>query len=630
MIKIKLGAIEFVLKLKDDFTKTIRKARLESKKTTKEMSSGFKKAGEFVKKFRLKILAVVAALFVMVKVIKATITAFKAQEQAVARLSAALENQGFFTEENVKSLTDQAAALQKVTQFGDEQIISGQAMLASFALNTEQIKKMTPAMLDLAIMTQKTTGAQSDLESIAKLVGIALGGQAGRLVQMGIKLSEAEKKELTLASATEKINVLFKIFQKNAGGLAVAVGETATGAIDKLKNKIGDFLEKEGKGWAEFIDKSVKHLGILEGSFGITEHEMKLLSTEFAKTTKNADDMTLSLDNVITTDLIDAFVRFRESGDDVGMALSKARIEIQRTGNPLKFYGDLVKEISDKRLTRLKKELKGVGIELKDNDAKSLQVIAQYSEMEKRFDDSSNALESARGLWEQLNEVQGKGAGKITDVTNAFDIQNSKVNDLKKQIQDYTTFIMLNGDESGKLKTTLDLLNADYTEQKQLLDGVSLSLSQTTNATKNYVDAFAQAFGSEGAAALIKDTGAIIEEEFRAAQERNGATKEEIDDMIKKFEDQGTTILRTKDDSEDLNQALGKDFTAAVKGSSKDREILTTEINTLSDSMETLLDFTTSVKSELDRINSTSLNDKEANWTINMQFVNSSVSSDEE
>ena len=230
-----------MLKLKDQFTETIKRARLESKKTTKEMRSGFKKAGAAIKKFKTHILAAVAVMYVMVKAVKSIVLAYKAQEQAEARLSAALQNQGQYTEENVRSLTEQAAALQKVTQFGDEQIISGQAMLASFALNTDQIKKMTPAMLDLAIMTQKTTGSQSDLESIAKLVGIALGGQAGRLVQMGIKLSEAEKKELTLATATEKINVLFEIFQKNAGGLAVAVGETATGSIDKLSNKISDF-----------------------------------------------------------------------------------------------------------------------------------------------------------------------------------------------------------------------------------------------------------------------------------------------------------------------------------------------------------------------------------------------------
>ena len=235
------------MKLKDDFTNKLKQAKAQSKKTTGEMSSGFKKAGEFIKKFKLKILAVIAAMYVMIKVVKSLVIAYKAQEQAVARLTQALKNQNNLSKKNVKALIDQAKALQKVTQFGDEQIISGQAMLASFALNTEQIQALTPAMLDLAIMTQKTTGAQSDLESIAKLVGVALGGQAGRLVQMGIRLSEAEKKELNLADATEKVNVLLKIFQQNAGGLAEAVGGTATASIDQFKNAFGDLKEVLGE-----------------------------------------------------------------------------------------------------------------------------------------------------------------------------------------------------------------------------------------------------------------------------------------------------------------------------------------------------------------------------------------------
>jgi len=168
------------------------------------------------------------------------------QEKAVAKLVQQLKNHGEATQENISALTGLASELQKVTQFGDEQIIAGQAMLASFNLTTQQIKELTPHLLNLAIMTENTTGQQADLASVAKMVGVALGGQAGRLVQMGIAITEAQKKTLALADADEKINILMEIFQENAGGLAEATGKTLAGSLSKAKNAMSDLAEELG------------------------------------------------------------------------------------------------------------------------------------------------------------------------------------------------------------------------------------------------------------------------------------------------------------------------------------------------------------------------------------------------
>ncbi|NVM21314.1 MAG: hypothetical protein HWN68_05995, partial [Desulfobacterales bacterium] len=168
------------------------------------------------------------------------------QEKAVAKLVQQMKNHGEATQENISALTGLASELQRVTQFGDEQIIAGQAMLASFNLTTQQIKELTPHMLNLAVMTENTTGQQADLAAVAKMVGVALGGQAGRLVQMGIAMTDAQKETLRLADADEKINILMQIFEENAGGLAEAVGTTLAGSLSKAKNAMGDLAEELG------------------------------------------------------------------------------------------------------------------------------------------------------------------------------------------------------------------------------------------------------------------------------------------------------------------------------------------------------------------------------------------------
>jgi len=187
------------------------------------------------------------------------IKAFEKQERAEARLAQAMKNQGYFTKKNYEELKKLAAARQQVTRFGDEETLSAQAMLASFKFNTEQIKRLTPAMQDLATMAAKTTGAEMDLENAAKLVGLAIEGQPGRLRQMGISLTDADKRALELATTLEeKTNIVLEIFRKNAGGLAEAEGRTLSGRLAILKNDFGDLEEKIGGAILRGLDPLLK------------------------------------------------------------------------------------------------------------------------------------------------------------------------------------------------------------------------------------------------------------------------------------------------------------------------------------------------------------------------------------
>ena len=71
---------------------------------------------------------------------KASLEAFGRQELAEKKLETALGRTN-------QKLLDQASALQKVTTFGDEDIIMMQAMFASFGQNEQQIMKLSDGTL---------------------------------------------------------------------------------------------------------------------------------------------------------------------------------------------------------------------------------------------------------------------------------------------------------------------------------------------------------------------------------------------------------------------------------------------------------------------------------------------------
>ena len=109
----------------------------------KAIRQSFNKAAMAAKKFAfsMKGLAVAAGgLIIFNKVnalIKESIGLFDKQATAEAQLRTALGRTS-------KALLQQAADLQKVTRFGDEETIQAQGLIAAFVKEEEQIKKVIP------------------------------------------------------------------------------------------------------------------------------------------------------------------------------------------------------------------------------------------------------------------------------------------------------------------------------------------------------------------------------------------------------------------------------------------------------------------------------------------------------
>ena len=167
--------------------------------------------------------------------IKGAVDAFGEQELAEKKLEASLGRTS-------QALLDQAAALQQVSNFGDETIISAQALIAAFVDDEEQIKKATQATLDLA------AAKGMDLNAAADLVSKTLGSSTNAMSRYGIEVEGA-------VGSTERLDSLTGNIADKFGGQAFAQSETLTGSIKGMQDAAGDTAEAIGELLAPAIDK---------------------------------------------------------------------------------------------------------------------------------------------------------------------------------------------------------------------------------------------------------------------------------------------------------------------------------------------------------------------------------------
>jgi len=187
--------------------------------------------------------------------IRKTTGAYRKQVEAEAKLAAGMRNVAGATEEGTQKLIDYAGELQNVTTFGDENIISGMAMLATFQLNENAIAKLTPRLLDMAA---SQPGVQ-DLATTAIQLGKAFTGLPSALTRSGVVI---DKVGLAIARAkgpTEEFDFLIEQLDANFKGMAESLAQTTIGQLDKMANEISDLNEEMGKlaiplelDWAKF------------------------------------------------------------------------------------------------------------------------------------------------------------------------------------------------------------------------------------------------------------------------------------------------------------------------------------------------------------------------------------------
>ena len=239
--------LEAVISARDNASKTFKKFGAN----TQKFARGFDKA---------VVGGLIAGTVAVTAFGVASVKAFSEQQAVEKRLVAGLKNVSTASKLTAKNLMEQASALQTVTRFGDEAIVSAQGILSTFQMNADTISVMTPRLLDMAEGVRKATGETVDLEQVSIAMGKAMTMGAGALSRYGVVLTETQREQFNQAEGMKKANVLAEILDQNYKGLAKAAGDTLAGQLNILTNAFGDLQEIVGEGLAEQIQPYIKQL----------------------------------------------------------------------------------------------------------------------------------------------------------------------------------------------------------------------------------------------------------------------------------------------------------------------------------------------------------------------------------
>jgi len=265
------------------YLKDLDKQRKATKKWQSKVSGN---VNNVAKSF--KGLAAAAGIAVLTKKI---IENTKKQEQAVAQLRAGYKSMGGVQGQTVDGMIKKAGELQKVSIFGDEQIIEAQGQMVTFGnIAGEQFDRATVAAMDLS------TRMGTDLKSSVLQLGQALNDPVlglTALTRSGVTFSESQKDMVkAMVASGDTIGAqkfMLDELEKQFGGSAKAARETFGGALSGLSGAFNDLLEgKAGGGGLSSARLEIEKLTTMLQDPTFVENTGKFLSAAITGFTKLA------------------------------------------------------------------------------------------------------------------------------------------------------------------------------------------------------------------------------------------------------------------------------------------------------------------------------------------------------
>ncbi|MBR5965350.1 MAG: phage tail tape measure protein, partial [Treponema sp.] len=180
--------------------------------------------------------------------------AWRKQREAVNVLNSVIAATGAAAWTSGAELQDMASALQKVTNYGDEAVISMQGVLLGFRnIKGDNFEHASKAILDMA------TVMKMDLSSAAQVVGKALDDPInglGSLSRQGFRFTEEQKKMIAAMVEAGDVMGAQKIILEELDGTYGGAAEAAADLGTQVKNAAGDVMEGFGKVFAYLGENS--------------------------------------------------------------------------------------------------------------------------------------------------------------------------------------------------------------------------------------------------------------------------------------------------------------------------------------------------------------------------------------
>jgi len=197
------------------------------------------------------------------------------------------------TDAQVQALNDQAAALQAIGVVNKENITQTQSQLATFNLQIDTIKTLTPAILDYVTAEKGAAASADQFKQMTNGLAQALNGNFASLTKVGFVLDEDTKKMIKSGTETERAAALVKVLDSTYKDFNKNLANTPTGQMQKLANAADDAQEIIGTGLLDALksigeDTSVESLAT----------NMQNIALYVANVTRGIGKLTAALKNI--------------------------------------------------------------------------------------------------------------------------------------------------------------------------------------------------------------------------------------------------------------------------------------------------------------------------------------------
>jgi ABC-type transporter Mla subunit MlaD len=317
-------------------------------KDLEKVETRFQRLGKGAKALKAHWFALTAGAAGVVLAFKSIISASAQQEEALKKLEVASAKYGATGGVVAEAAAKQAAALQQISKFGDEAIITQQAILIQMGVTAEKLPLATQATVDLA----EAMGIS--LEAAARNIGKTMGGFAGELGELIPELKNLTAEQLKAGAGVDLLAAKFAGTAKNTVTFAKSMAQ--------LGNSFGDLLEALGdsvtqsdnatsalnklKGAIEGLIPLARRMGEVFDAIGQTVWNLALPLRLLYDASAKLTDIWLKLSGA--TDVVEGRLEaFQATADRTGTTVGELRAELEQARIATRDFNEDARNLAD-------------------------------------------------------------------------------------------------------------------------------------------------------------------------------------------------------------------------------------------------------------------------------------------
>lgn len=286
----------------NSFKKSLNNIQTQANNASSKISNSFSKIA--------KVVGTAFSVAMITRFSKECVSAANIQTEAETKLTTVMRQRMSASNKVISSVKNYASALQETGVVGDEVQLAGAQQLSTFLKTDDALKKLMPAMNNLAVQQNGVNVTSESMVNIGNLMGKVMQGQTSALTRVGITFSDAQAQVLKYGNEEQRAAMLSQVITDNVGSMNKALANTPAGRIQQLKNSFGDMQETLGRGLNNvfspmlgFLTKIVTKLSQVASGFeNLTKKIFGDSNSEQSSAGMNnlstgADNATTSVDN---------------------------------------------------------------------------------------------------------------------------------------------------------------------------------------------------------------------------------------------------------------------------------------------------------------------------------------------